>query len=84
LYATTLTITAFSRATPSIRITFSMKIKSNTQFNDSNVMLSVTYKPFLLSVVMLNAIMLSVVAPHIERGAEKCSTKVGSGLTGKY
>jgi hypothetical protein len=39
------------------------KIECNTQHNNSVVMLSVTKKPFMLRVIMLNAVMLSVVLP---------------------
>ncbi len=51
-------------------------MKRNTQRNNihhygSVVMLSVAYKPFMPSIVMLNVVMLSVVAPQMACIANK-------------
>jgi hypothetical protein len=61
-------------------LTFGITIKTcdtqhnNTQHNGSAVMLSVANKPFMVSVVMLNVIMLSVVVPFFSsvNDEEKC------------
>jgi hypothetical protein len=47
---------------------------NNTQPNGPTLMLSVTNKPFMVSVAMLNVIMLSVVAPFFSSVSdeEKC------------
>jgi hypothetical protein len=44
-------------------MTFSMTLSTKTYIVTLLVVLSVTYKPFMLSVIMLNVVMLCVVAP---------------------
>ncbi len=57
---TTFSITAFSVMTFCITI-----YKRDTQHIDKFVYLSVTHKPFILSVIMLNVVMLSIIRLNV-------------------